>query len=126
MSEIIRYMWAHFQNLHFLHAFDATSEELLFAPCAAVHFQTLFAQCLARSSLRKLHSFSTLAAGKRYYPRKTWKQVHRSAMRAYCAGHIKREFHVAERLLKISGGYRAHHSTPFIADYRGLFPANDA
>jgi hypothetical protein len=47
-------------------------------------------------------------------------------MRAYCAGHIKREFHGGERLLKINGGYRAYHSTAFIADYIGLFPANDA
>ena len=47
-------------------------------------------------------------------------------MRAYFAGHIKREFHFRERLLKISGGYRANHSTAFIADYSGLFPANDA
>jgi hypothetical protein len=47
-------------------------------------------------------------------------------MRAYFAGHIKREFHFGERLLKVSGGNSADHSFAFIADYRGLFPANDA
>jgi hypothetical protein len=93
---------------------------------AAVHFQKLFGQCLARSSFRKFHGFSTLAAAKRYYLRKAWKEVHGSAMRAYCAGHIKREFHLGEHLLKISRGYSANHSFAFIADYNGLFPANDA
>jgi hypothetical protein len=115
-----------FQNLHLLECLDATSEELLFAPRAAVHFQKLFGQCSARRSLRQLHTFSTLAAGKRYYPRKSWKQVDGSTMRAYCTRHIKREFHLGERLLKISGGYRANHGFALIADYRGLFPANDA
>jgi hypothetical protein len=114
------------QNLHILERLDAASEELLFAPCAAIHFQKLFGQCSALRSLRKLHSFSTLAAGKRYYPRKAWKQVHGSTMRAYCGGHIKCEFHFRERLLKVSGGHRANHRTAFIADYSGLFAANDA
>jgi hypothetical protein len=46
-------------------------------------------------------------------------------MRAYCAGHIKRDFHFGERL-KVSGGYSANHSSAFITHYRGLSPANDA
>jgi hypothetical protein len=69
---------------------------------------------------------SALPTGECQHAGKAWKQVHRPAVRTHFAGNLKREFHVGERLFKISRGNSANHSITFIADYRGLFPANDA
>src|SRR5712691_2878647 len=65
------------------------------------------------------YGLSALPRGERKHSGKAREQIHRPAMRANFAGHIKREFHLIKRVLQVSSADSANDGIAFVANNVG-------
>jgi hypothetical protein len=83
-------------------------------------------QTIDHRIIDKLCNRAALLAGKSPQLRKTWRQVHSSAVRACRASDIESQFHVGKRLAQLSARYPSDHRAAFRANDFRLISAHDA